>query len=97
MVYRKRRNRRRNGYRRAHRYMNTAAKALSIARSVKAIVNSEKKTFDTNLTGFISQTGSIDCLTKAGYKPVGSLFLVELEFLNPKLDVPHNSLIKYDK
>lgn len=64
MVYRKRRNgRRRNGYRRAHRYMNTAAKALSIARSVKAIVNSEKKTFDTNLTGFISQTGSIDCLT----------------------------------
>lgn len=63
MPYKRRYKRRRNGWKRANRYMSTAAKALSIARSVKAIVNSEKKTFDTNLTGFIDLSGTLSGLT----------------------------------
>ena len=53
--------------------------------------------FDDVLATGGTAKGSIECLTKAGYKSIGALFLVELEFLSPKLDVPHNSLIKYDK
>ena len=41
-------------------------------------------------------TGSIEVLQKAGYTPTSALFLVELDFLNPKLDVPHRSVIHYE-
>ena len=40
--------------------------------------------------------GSIEVLKKAGYTPTSALFLVELDFLNPKLDVPHKSVIHYE-
>ena len=39
---------------------------------------------------------SIEVLKKAGYTPTSALFLVELDFLNPKLDVPHRSVIHYE-
>jgi len=42
-------------------------------------------------------TGSIECLTKAGYTPVGALFLVELKFLKPKLTIPYRSVINYEE
>ena len=51
---------------------------------------------DVLATGGTAQ-GSIECLKQAGYNPIGSLFLVELEFLNPQLDVPHSSIIKYNE
>ena len=41
--------------------------------------------------------GSIEVLKKAGYTPTSALFLVELDFLNPKLDISHKSLIHYDE
>ena len=37
-----------------------------------------------------------DVLKQAGYTPIGALFLVELDFLNAKLDVPHESVIHYE-
>ena len=35
-------------------------------------------------------------LIKAGYTPVGALFLVKLDFLNPSLSVPYKSIIHYE-
>ena len=52
--------------------------------------------FDDVLATGGTATGSIECLTKAGYTPVGALFLVELDFLNPSLSVPHKSVIHYE-
>ena len=52
--------------------------------------------FDAVLATGGTATGSIECLTKAGYTPVGALFLVELDFLNPSLSVPHKSVIHYE-
>ena len=40
--------------------------------------------------------GSIEVLKKAGYPPTSALFLVELDFLNSKLDIPHQSIIHYE-
>ena len=40
--------------------------------------------------------GAIEVLSKAGYTPTSALFLVELDFLNAKLDVPHRSVIHYE-
>ncbi len=40
--------------------------------------------------------GAIDVLTMAGYTPIGALFLIELDFLNPSLSVPYRSVIHYD-
>ena len=40
--------------------------------------------------------GSIEVLKKAGYTPTSALFLVELDFLNPQLDVLHRSIIHYE-
>ena len=53
--------------------------------------------FDDVLATGGTATGAIDCLTNAGYDPIGALFLVELDFLNPSLSVPHRSVIHYDK
>ena len=36
-------------------------------------------------------------LRQAGYNPIGALFLVELDFLNAKLDVPHESVVHYEE
>jgi len=52
--------------------------------------------FDDVLATGGTATGSINCLTEAGYTPTGALFLVELDFLNPKLSVPHTSIIHYE-
>jgi adenine phosphoribosyltransferase len=53
--------------------------------------------FDDVLATGGTATGSIECLTKAGYTPVGALFLIELDFLNPSLSVPHKSVIHYER
>ena len=53
--------------------------------------------FDDVLATGGTATGAIDCLTKAGYTPVGALFLAELDFLNPSLSVPHRSVIHYEE
>ena len=52
--------------------------------------------FDDILATGGTAAGSIECLTKAGYTPVGALFLIELDFLNPSLSVPHKSVIHYE-
>ena len=52
--------------------------------------------FDDVLATGGTATGSIEVLKKAGYTPTSALFLVELDFLNPKLEVPHRSVIHYE-
>ena len=49
---------------------------------------------DVLATGGTSQAAT-DVLTMGGYKPIGALFPVELTFLNPKLSIPYESIIKY--
>ena len=49
---------------------------------------------DVLATGGTSQA-AVDVLTMAGYKPVGALFPVEITFLNPKLSINYESIIKY--
>ena len=39
--------------------------------------------------------GAIEVLKKGGYTPTGALFLVKLDFLNPRLTIPHTSIIRY--
>ncbi len=52
--------------------------------------------FDDVLATGGTATGAIDCLTNAGYDPIGALFLVELDFLKPSLSVPYESVIHYE-
>jgi len=52
--------------------------------------------FDDVLATGGTVKGSVDVLKQAGYTPIGALFLVELDFLNAKLDVPHESVIHYE-
>ena len=52
--------------------------------------------FDDVLATGGTAEASIECLTKAGYTPISALFLVELDFLNPSLSVPHGSVIHYE-
>ncbi len=52
--------------------------------------------FDDVLATGGTAKASIECLTKAGYTPIGALFLVELDFLNPLLSVPYKSIIHYE-
>ena len=52
--------------------------------------------FDDVLATGGTAEASIECLTNAGYTSVGALFLVELDFLNPSLSVPHKSVIHYE-
>ena len=51
--------------------------------------------FDDVLATGGTAKGSIEVLKKAGYNPIGALFLVELDFLKPKLNIPHRSIIHY--
>lgn len=52
--------------------------------------------FDDVLATGGTAMGSIKVLTDAGYTPTGALFLVELDFLNAKLNIPHESIIHYE-
>ena len=52
--------------------------------------------FDDVLATGGTAEASIKCLTEAGYNPIGALFLVELDFLNPSLSVSHRSVIHYE-
>ena len=53
--------------------------------------------FDDVLATGGTATGAIDGLTNAGYDPIGALFLDELDFLNPSLSVPYESVIHYEE
>ena len=52
--------------------------------------------FDDILATGGTTKGSIACLIKAGYKPIGALYLVELKFLNPQIILPYGSIIQYE-
>ncbi len=53
--------------------------------------------FDDVLATGGTVRGTVDVLKQAGYNPIGALFLVELDFLNAKLDVPHESVVHYEE
>ena len=76
----------------------TVAHTLEYGESVVEVQEGEGKVlvFDDVLATGGTAKGSIEVLKKAGYTPTSSLFLVELDFLNPKLDVPHKSVIHYE-
>ena len=77
----------------------TVAHTLEYGESIVQVQEGEGKVlvFDDVLATGGTAKGSIEVLKKAGYTPTSALFLVELDFLNPKLDVPHKSLIHYDE
>lgn len=50
---------------------------------------------DVIATGGTSQA-AVDVLTEAGYTPVSALFLLQLNYLNPKVDIPYESVIHYN-
>ena len=74
------------------------ADPLEYGESIVEVQEGEGKVlvFDDVLATGGTAKGSIDVLKKAGYTPTSALFLVELDFLNPKLDVPHESVIHYE-
>ena len=71
---------------------------LEYGESIVQVQEGEGKVliFDDVLATGGTAKGSIDVLKQAGYNPIGALFLVELDFLNAKLDVPHESVIHYE-
>ena len=76
----------------------TVAHTLEYGESIVEVQEGEGKVLvfdDVLATGGTAQ-GSIEVLKKAGYTPTSALFLVELDFLNPKLDVLHRSIIHYE-
>ena len=76
----------------------TVAHTLEYGESIVEVQEGEGKVlvFDDVLATGGTAKGSIEVLKKAGYTPTSALFLVELDFLNPKLDVPHRSVIHYE-
>jgi adenine phosphoribosyltransferase len=50
---------------------------------------------DVIATGGTSQA-AVDVLTDAGYTPVSALFLLQLNYLNPEVSVPYESVIHYN-
>ena len=76
----------------------TVGHTLEYGESMVQVQEGEGKVlvFDDVLATGGTAKGSIEVLNKAGYTPVGALFLVELDFLNPKLDIPHQSIIHYE-
>ena len=76
----------------------TVAHTLEYGESIVEVQEGEGKVlvFDDVLATGGTAKGSIEVLKKAGYTPTSALFLVELDFLNPKLDVPHKSVIHYE-
>ena len=77
----------------------TVAHTLEYGESIVEVQEGEGKVlvFDDVLATGGTAKGSIEVLKKAGYTPTSALFLVELDFLNPKLDISHKSLIHYDE
>ena len=71
---------------------------LEYGESIIQVQEGEGKVliFDDVLATGGTVKGSVDVLKQAGYNPIGALFLVELDFLNAKLDVPHESVIHYE-
>ena len=71
---------------------------LEYGESVVEVQEGEGKVliFDDVLATGGTAMGSIEVLKKGGYIPTGALFLVELDFLNPRLTVPHESVIHYE-
>ena len=76
----------------------TVAHTLEYGESVVEVQEGEGKVliFDDVLATGGTAKGSIEVLEKAGNTPTTALFLDELDFLNPKLDVPHRSVIHYE-
>ena len=76
----------------------TVAHKLEYGESMVQVQEGSGKVlvFDDVLATGGTAEASIECLTKAGYTSVGALFLVELDFLNPSLSVPHRSVIHYE-
>ena len=76
----------------------TVAHTLEYGESVVEVQEGKGKVlvFDDVLATGGTAKGSIEVLKKAGYTPTSALVLVELDFLNPKLDVPHKSVIHYE-
>ena len=76
----------------------TVAHTLEYGESVVEVQEGEGKVlvFDDVLATGGTAKGSIEVLKKAGYTPTSALFLVELDFLKPKLDVLHRSIIHYE-
>ena len=76
----------------------TVSHTLEYGESMVQVQEGEGKVlvFDDVLATGGTAKGSIEVLKKAGYTPTSALFLVELDFLNPKLDVPHKSVIHYE-
>jgi len=76
----------------------TVEHKLEYGESIVQVQEGEGKVliFDDVLATGGTAKGSIDVLKQAGYNPIGALFLVELDFLNAKLDVPHESVIHYE-
>ena len=71
---------------------------LEYGESIVQVQEGEGKVliFDDVLATGGTAKGSIDVLKQAGYNPIGALFLVELDFLNAELSVPHESVIHYE-
>jgi adenine phosphoribosyltransferase len=76
----------------------TVNHTLEYGESIVEVQEGEGKVlvFDDVLATGGTAKGSIEVLKKAGYTPTSALFLVELDFLNAKLDVPHRSVIHYE-
>jgi adenine phosphoribosyltransferase len=76
----------------------TVSHTLEYGESVVEVQEGEGKVliFDDVLATGGTAKGSIEVLKKAGYTPTSALFLVELDFLNAKLDIPHKSVIHYE-
>ena len=76
----------------------TVAHTLEYGESMVQVQEGEGKVlvFDDVLATGGTAKGSIEVLKKAGYTPTSALFLVELDFLNSKLDIPHQSIIHYE-
>ena len=76
----------------------TVSHTLEYGESIVEVQEGEGKVlvFDDVLATGGTAKGSIEVLKKAGYTPTSALFLVELDFLNPQLDIPHKSVIHYE-
>ena len=76
----------------------TVEHTLEYGESIVQVQEGEGRVliFDDVLATGGTAKGSIEVLKQAGYNPIGALFLVELDFLNAKLDVPHESVIHYE-
>ena len=75
----------------------TVEHTLEYGESIVQVQEGEGRVlvFDDVIATGGTAEGSIKVLKKGGYNPIGALFLVELDFLNAKLSIPHRSVIHY--